>query len=93
MVYSSEKAMSIRCFLVIELHFEMNKDIPIENNRNHSKLRDNDENIQNKRYFRIESAYLRKRNTINMITITASLMAILSYLNNTVYPREYDHEH
>ena len=92
MVYSSKEAMSIRGFLIIELHFEMDKDIPIKNDGNDRKLRDNDENIQYEGYLGVESANLWERNTINMITIIAGLLTILNNLNDTVYSRKYNHK-
>lgn len=70
----------------------MNKDIPIKNDGNNSKLRDNDENIQYEGYLRVESANLWERNTINMITIIAGLLTILNNLNYTVYSRKYNHK-
>lgn len=70
----------------------MNKNIPIENDGNNGKLRDNDENIQYEGYFRVESANLWERNTINMITIIAGLLTILNNLNYTVYSRKYNHK-
>ena len=70
----------------------MNKDIPIKNNGNNSKLRDNDKNIQYEGYLRVKSANLWERNTINMITIIAGLLTILNNLNDTVYSRKNNHK-
>lgn len=70
----------------------MNKDIPIKNDGNNGKLRDNDENIQYEGYLRVESANLWERNTINMITIIAGLLTILNNLNYTVNSRKYNHK-